>query len=263
MTRFFTYSSSLLYRFCMLFVFAILAIASVQVTDINDLIMKAEEHMALMNEDEALETYLQILELDPVQYQALWNASLLYASVGYRYEDDHMKKMYFERAVEHAEKAVQAHPDRGHPYYVMAVAKGRMTDIANMRSRIRLAYTVEENVKKSLEIMPDYAPSWHLYGVWHSEVANVGRAERLAARFISRGLPEGSNQKAEKYLKKAAELDPESILIRLDLARHFIRSGQKSNAVNTLEQLFESDPQPRTKDDSDHLKEAVALRNSL
>jgi len=250
-------------KIILLCLFSIMISAHAVASDIHNLLKKAAEQMEQMDEDGALETYLKILDLDPQQYDALWNASLLYATIGFRFDNNNRKKDHFERAVELAEKSVEIHPNKVHPYYVMAVAKGRMTNVVGTRNRIRLAHSVEENVKKALEIMPDHAPSWHLYGVWHSEVANVGRAERLAARFISRGLPDASVQKAEEYLLNAKELDPENILIRLDLARHYQRIGQRSKAIDELEELLSLGLEPQTKDDPDHLEDARKLLNRL
>jgi tetratricopeptide (TPR) repeat protein len=145
----------------------------------------------------------------------------------------------------------------------MAVAKGRMADMVGVNRRIELGHEIEGYVARALELMPEHAPSWHLYGVWQSEVANVSRAERIAARFLSGGLPDGSDEKAEEYLEKAMELDPESIIIRLDLARHYIRSGQDEKAIAALEELLALDLQPQVRDDPDHLKDARLLLEDL
>ncbi len=229
----------------------------------GELLEEAEKLMNEMKEEEALETYLSVLDADSENYEALWNASLLYASIGFRLDDEDSQKEYYEKAEELAEKSLELYPYRGHPYYVMAVAKGRMADIAGVNRRIELGHEIEEYVEKALERMPEHAPSWHLYGVWQSEVANVSRAERMAARFISGGLPDGSDEKAEEYLKKAIELDPESIIIRLDLARHFERSGQDDMAIAVLEELIDLGLEPQTKDDPGHLEDARELLNDL
>jgi tetratricopeptide (TPR) repeat protein len=257
------YVMPVLVKFCLIILLSISDVNPVLASDVERLLEKADGQMEQMNEEGALDTYLEVLKLEPNQYEALWNASLLYAAIGYRYENDDKKKEYFNRAVELAEKSIDNFPEKGYPYYVMAVAKGRMTDVVGSRSRIRLAHAVEENVKKAVEIMPEHALSWHLYGVWHSEVANAGRAERFVARFISRGLPEGSVQKAEEYLHKAKELDPENILIRLDLARHYERNGQRLKAIDVLEELLSLGLEPQTKDGPDHLEDARELLNKL
>lgn len=228
---------------------------------VEELLIEAEYLKYKNDEQGSLNTYLKILELDSGNYEALWNASLLCSTIGYRLDDSAKQKEYFKMAVDHAEKAVIAHPDRGHPYYVMAVAKGRMTMVVGTRQRIVLSHEIEDNILKAIDLMPDYARSWHLYGVWQSEVANVSRGERIAARFISKGLPNGSNSKAEEYLFNSIAIDSNNILSRFDLARHYLRIKQKEKAIPVLKELLELKPQ--TQDDPDYLEEARELLDDL
>ena len=228
---------------------------------VDKLLQEATELMEVHNEEGALDLYLQVLEDEPEHYDALWNASLLHSTIGFRFDDEDRKVEYYERAQEIAEKALELHGDRGHPYYVMAVAKGRMADHVGVNRRIELGHIIGELAEKAVELIPDHAPSWHLFGVWQSEVANVSRAERVAARFISGGLPDGSNELAEEFLKKAKGLDGESIIIRLDLARHFMRSGQDDKAIPVLEELLELEP--RLIDDPQFLQEAEEYLRDL
>ena len=252
------------FLFSLLILFSALAVTAQSTSEaVADLLLKAEKQMEELDESGALESYLNVLELDPENYEALWNASLLYSTIGFRFDNKNDQEAYFERAIELAEKSLEYHPDKGDPYYVMAVAKGRMANLVRVRERIELGHKIEEYIVKALDRMPEHAPSWHLYGVWQSEVANVTRAERMAARFISGGLPDGSDEKAEEFLKKAMELDPESIITRLDLARHFERSGQNERAIAVLEELFELDLPVKSKDDPDHLEDARKLLSDL
>lgn len=214
-----------------------------------------------MNETGALKTYMEILERDSDNYKALWNASLLHSSIGHRLDNKNDRQNYFEKATELAEKAVELYPDRVHPYYVLAVAKGRMSDIVGNRTRIQLSHVIEENVQKALDRNPNHAPSWHLYGVLQSEVSNLNAVSRFAARLISGGLPEASDEKAEEYLKKAMQLNPESIIIHYDLAKHYIRSGQEERAIPLLEHLLTLEP--TIKDNERHMKEAREWLNEL
>ncbi len=232
-------------------------------SDITQLLEKADRFMVQMDEKQALQTYLAVLEADASNYEALWNASLLYATIGFRFENKSSQKEYFEKAKALAGKSLARYPDKGHPYFVMAIAKGRMADLVGVQRRIQLGHEIEAYIEQAIERMPDHAPSWHLYGIWQSEVANVSRVERAAARLISRGLPGGSNEKAEKFLKKAIELDPESIMIRLDLAHHFVRSGQQERAIAVLEKLLELDLPITWKDDPEHLNTARSLLKDL
>ena len=229
--------------------------------EINQMLETAQRLMDETKESEALSTYMEVLDHDPENYKALWNGGLLNCVIGFRYDDEDTQKEYFTKALKLAQKGVDLYPDSVDPRYVVAVAKGRLADVVGTRERIRLSHEIEESVRKALEIDPDHAPSLHLYGVWNSEVANLSRGERFAARFISRGLPNGSNEKAEKLLKKAVEQDPDNILIRLDLARHYIRIDEESSAISWLEELLEMEP--ATKDDPDYIATARELLEDL
>lgn len=227
----------------------------------GELLRKASGQFEEMNEKEALETYMEVLEKDPENYKALWNASLLHSTIGHRLENENQKEEFYEKAAVMAEKAVELYPDKVHPYYVLSVAKGRMADLVGARSRIQLSHVIEENIKKALEMDSSHAPSWHLYGVWQSEVANLSRGERFAARFISGGLPRASNEEAEECLKKAMELNPQSIIIHYDLAHHYLRSGQDERAIPVLEKLLTLEP--TIKDNERHIKIAKKLLGEL
>lgn len=227
----------------------------------SQLLNEAEEYMDQMDEQKALDTYLQILEGEPEHYEALWNASLLYSTIGYRFDEEDKMESYFKNASRLAEKAIELYPNRGHPYYVMAVAKGRMSEVVGTRRRIELSHVVQENISKAVEIIPEHAPSWHLYGVWQSEVANTSRAERLAANLISGGIPDASNEKAEEYIKRAIELDPNHIIFHFDLAQHYIRKGEEQKAIPILEKIVEMEP--HIKDDQRHLHEAQDLLSEI
>lgn len=230
--------------------------------DISELLQEAEERFEQKDEQAALDIYLEILDREPEHFEALWNASLNYSRIGFRFDDEDRQKAYFENAIELAEKSVELYPDEGKSHYVKAVAVGRMADVVGTRERISSAHDIRDSAEKAIELDPDYAPAWHLYGVWHSEVSNVGRVERTAARFISEGIPDGaSNETAEEYMSKAIELNPDHVLFRLDLARHYLRSGQDEKAIPVLEKILEMEPD--LKDDPEHLEEAEKLLADL
>ena len=114
---------------------------------------------------------------------------------------------------------------------------------------------MKEYAYRAVEMDPEFAPAWHLAGIWHSKLANVSRTERLAARLIYGSLPDGaSNQKAVEYLNRAIDMDQNVILFKLDLAQHYQETGQKKRAVETLETIL--DMQPVSLNDYYDLKEA-------
>lgn len=246
----------------LLMIFTIIAVEGYgQSASEDELIKEAGEKFENGDEKRALQLYEEVLEIDSEHYEALWNASILYAREGYRKEDESEQEEWFQKAVDLAEKAVEHHPDEGRSHYALAVAKGRLTVLMGTRDRISIAHEIRDHLRKASEYEPEFAPIWHLWGVWHSDVANISSAERAAASLISEGIPDADNETAEKYLKKAIELDNDHILFQLDLAHHYLEIGSDEKAKEVLEKLIELEP--RTKDDPGKLDEAKKLLEDL
>jgi tetratricopeptide (TPR) repeat protein len=230
--------------------------------EINGMIEKAEQKVEDMKEEEALEIFKDVLKEDPENYKALWNTSLLTTRKYYRVDDEDEQLEGFKEALEIAEKTLDLYPDKGHSHYVYAVAKGRYADLEGTRDMIEASHDIGEHVEKATDLIPDYAPVWHLYGVWHSDIANVNSAERAAARLVSEGLPdEAEEDKAEKYLKKAIDMMPESILFRVDLAKHYRDIGEDEKAIEVLEEA--STMEVKMMDDNDKKEEAKELLEEM
>ena len=217
-------------------------ISGAEIFDPDKLLKEAEELFDAGDEKEALEVYLKVLDEAPGNYEALWNASLINSMLGHQLGDhiDEEKQLeYYETAIDFADRALKQHTDKGHPYYVKAVALGRWAELQGTNTRIETSHKIKENIEKAADMIPDYAPVWHLYGVFHSDVANVSGAEKFAANLISEGIPDASNEKAEEYLKKAIDMMPESILFRLDLAKHYLKVDDEESAREVLDEISE------------------------
>lgn len=210
----------------------------------DSLVSQAATYFDEAKEQKALETYLKVLDKKPEHYEALWHTSLLYARIGFRMESGSEKEDYYKESLEYAEKTLELYPDKGYTHFVYAVAQGRISDISNLDTRIEKSHIIKKHVSKAVELLPEYAPAWLLLGVWHSEVANVGSAQEFAAGIFSEGLPDGaSNEKAVEYINKAIDLKPEKVIrFKLDLARHYERSGQKQKAIQTLKEVVQETP---------------------
>jgi|AntRauTorckE6833_2_1112554.scaffolds.fasta_scaffold00225_5 FimV-like protein len=214
-------------------------------TDIDTLLFNAQELFDQTSENEALDTYLKVLQKDANNFEALWHTSLLYARIGYRMNSESEMNTYYQKSLDYAEQTLEKYPDKGLSHFVYGVANGRISDISGSKVRIEKSHIVKKHAKKAVEMLPKYAPAWHLLGLWHSKVANIGSGQRFAAGIFSKGVPSGaSNEKAEEYIKKALELKPDQVIrFKLDLARHYERSGQKQKAINTLQEVLNESPQ--------------------
>lgn len=220
----------------------------------NELHMTGKEH-------ESLSIYEEVLNEDADNIDALWNATVLHAKIGHRQESESDKRKHYEKARDLAERAVENHSENGYAFYARAVAIGRMTEVMSRGDKIDASRKVKENIEKASELIPDFAPVWHLFGVWHSDVANMSGAVKTAAGLFSGGIPDASNEKAEEYLEKAISMDQDNILFRLDLARHYLEVDNESRARTLLEEVTHMDPQ--MKDDLDYKEEAKSLLSDL
>jgi len=233
-----------------------------QTSDSIEKKLDAAKHQFMSGDEKnALHTYEEVLDRDSENFEALWNTAILYSNAGCRLDDEEKQEEKYRTSLEYAEKAVDLYPDKGHSHYAYAVAKGRMTELMGRRDRIKASHDIKESIDTASEMIPNYAPVWHLYGVWHTDVANVSGAVKTIARFISEGLPDASNEKAEEYLKKAINLNGSNILFRLDLARHYVEVDENDKAVEILNGLVKMEPVMQ--DDSKHLEKARQLLQEI
>ena len=229
----------------------------------SDKLNRADELFSEGRESESLDLYLEVLDEDPENLEALWNTVVIYAKKGFRLEgqSEEEARSYYEKARELAERALEHHPDSGYSHYAMAVAKARLSRLVDTGDKIEIANEIKEHIDEASGNLENFAPVWHLYGVWHSDVANTSGAEKTIANIFTEGLPDASNEKAEEYIKRAISLDKSNILFRLDLARHYLKSDQPEKARNTLKDLREMEP--KLKGDEELLNEAEQLLSEM
>jgi tetratricopeptide (TPR) repeat protein len=211
---------------------------------VQSLLIDAKHYFQSGEEEKSLSVYLAVLEKEPENYEALWNTSFIYTRIGRRQADFSSMEPYYRAALDIAAFCLEKHPDKPRSHYVFAVASAGLADeMPNSSERVELVWNMKEHSYRASELDPDYAPAWHLKGLWHSKIANISRTQRLAARFIYGSLPDGaSNNKAEEYLKRAVSMDPDVILFKLDLAQHYQETGQSKKALPVLESILNMQP---------------------
>ncbi len=229
--------------------------------EIQEMLKEASERVESADEPRAMELYREVLEKSPDQMEALWNISVLYSQRGYRADDSSDQESDYESAQEYAEQCLDTHPNKAPCHFAKALAIGRMSEISGTRDRIRKSDVIKNHAERAVDIDPDFSKAWHLLGVWHSEVANLGRRERFAARTFFGRLPPASNEEAETALTKALELRPQNVLIHLDYARHYHRIGENEKAIDILEKVQDLDN--KYAGDPEHKAEAQELLDNL
>ncbi len=216
---------------------------------------KANELFDQGKEEKALDKYLDVLDISPTNYEALCQASLLYARIGNRQDEYEKKKEYFNKAKDYAKKALNVDSTDAESNYVMSVAMGRMALIVGARERVKASKDIRKYAQRALDYEPEHAGAWYVMGRWHYKVANLNFAERSAANLLFGGAPEGaSNQKAIECFEKAVQYRPDYMLYPFELAETHRKLGNSDKAKKYYKKVVEMEPE--TPDDPGMKKEA-------
>lgn len=221
------------------------------VGQLSKLEARADSLFDIGEEKKALTLYNKILKKNPKNFTALWRSSLLYARIGHRLEDEKQAD-YYKKAKKRAQRALEVKPRNTHANYAMAVALGRMAQIAGAQERVAASRKIKKYARLAIKYDSTNADAWYLLGRWHYEVDNLSFAEQLAANLLFGGLPDASTKKAAKYIEKAIKLNPNDILYYYDLARAYAELGRTSAAIGVCRKALNmptrSPSDPITKD---------------
>ncbi|TXT27821.1 MAG: hypothetical protein FD136_2077 [Chitinophagaceae bacterium] len=202
--------------------------------NIENFIKNADKLNHELKEPEALAEFLKAYEADKNNEYILWNISFLYSKIGFRLNEENKQNEYFNLAKEFAELSLKANPENDECNYVMAVAMGRIAEIAPVTERVSAARDIKKYGEKTLEINPNHALANHLLGKWHYRAANLSWPEQIAADLFFGGLGEASNELSVNYFKKAIQIDPNDVLFYLDLAIEYEEIDEDTKAIEIL-----------------------------
>lgn len=126
----------------------------------------------------------------------------------------YMAKEKTDLAVVHFQKAVQLKPD-----YSLA------------KNNLGSAYMVQKEWDKAIAVLRPITEDM-LYATPHFPLANLGWAY----------YNKGQYDKAEKYLKKALDLQPDFFVAQLNLGRTYLASGRLHAAQSLFEKVAQTNP---------------------
>ncbi len=200
-------------------------------------------------EREALDLYLQVLEVDPDHFEAVCGASYLYGQVGRRFPEKERQKEYYLKSQSLARQAFAARPDDPEANLVMAWSHGGVALISGLREKVAAAWKVREHVERTLQSRPEDHRALYILANLNYQVETAGFLQKSLARISFGGVPkELSLEKAIEAYRKAVEIRPDFILYRYELARALNHSGLQPEAAEHLRQAlllepgFEDDP---------------------
>ena len=208
--------------------------------DIAGLLAKGEECTAKFDHEGAAVCYTNVLKIDPNNYEALWKAGDSYTEIADRLpeKEKDQKEVYFEKARDLCEKAIEVNPEGWEGHFRLAVALGRLALFRGGKEKIKLSEMVKAEGDKALALNPEADGVYHLLGRWHQNLANLSGVLKFFAKVLYGGVPPASNEEAVTLFQKAIELNPTHIEHYLELARTYKYMGKKELMREPLEKVL-------------------------
>lgn len=216
---------------------------------------------------EAAAELRRILRLDGDNFDALVKLARAHIDIGDSISENddgwrERKLKEYALAEGYARKAVRVDANSTWGHFWIAAALGNIAVVSPVSTQVELAGTIRDAVEKSLALDPQNGFAYHIYGVWHRKVAEIGATSRVfASVLLGRSLPQGSLEKSVEYLKKAVTLNPAVIVSRLELAQSHM-AKEDWEAAQVLLRSIEDLP-IQFSDDAKHKHKAAALLEEI
>lgn len=232
-------------------------------SEISNLLQQADSLYAAFKTREALHTLSRVLELDANNFEALAKSARGHIDLGDLIPDSdpnakEKKLKEYRTAEEYARKAVKIDPQNTWGHFYVAASLGKIASQSPISKQIDLAGEIRVEVEKAIEADPQNGFAYHIYGVWHRRMAEVGNTNRmLASAFLWRSIPKGDLNTSVDYLKKAIAINPTVISHHLEIAKTYVDLGRYDLARTSLKSSL---AQPiQFSDDAKHKREAEKL----
>ena len=190
-------------------------------TDFSFVLKKGDSAFYAMNYETADSLYSSILERDPVNAHANWRLARLYVSMGEALSPENTaeRQPCYEKAVRHAEASIKSNDNIAEGHTWLAASLGVLADNVGPREKIKRANIIRSELDRALELNPEDDVALSILGSFNREIADMGWFEKVFAKTFLGSLPKGSQEEAEKMLKKAIAVNPRVI-------RHYHELGK-------------------------------------
>lgn len=209
-------------------------------SDFSHTLQKGDSAFYAMNYEEADSLYTSILGEYPGNADANWRLARLYVSMGEALppENTEERQPYYEKAVQHAEACIMNNDviAEGHTWF--AASLGVLADNVGPREKIKRANIIKSELDRALELNPEDDVALSILGSFNREIADMGWLEKVFAKTFLGSLPEGSQEEAEKMLKKAIAVNPRVIRHYHELGKLYRDMKRYPEAVAVLQEAL-------------------------
>jgi len=180
-------------------------------------------------EDEYLDSAYALLtrgrSQDPEHERCLYLWSRIHVQKGDNAEARSDKFTFYERSRAIADTLRELNPENPFGHMWWAVAQGRIGQTRGVLNSLFMVPSLKRAFSHVLELDPAHTTAYDAYGVLYYELP---------------GIVGGSLARSEEYLKTGLEIDPDYTVIRLDLAKVYIKQKRWHEAREHLTELVET-----------------------
>lgn len=152
--------------------------------------------------------------------QVLLKLADLYLDLGDEvYTDVEQRRAAYERGAQLADRAVALREADAEAHYLYAANAGSAAQLKGVMASALTIRDLKKHVKRALELRPDHAPSLHMMGMMLEELP---------------WMLGGNAAEALRYLERAVAVDPQYEHARLDLAKAYVKRGNRQAARREL-----------------------------
>lgn len=159
---------------------------------------------------------------DPAHEHCLYLWSRIHVQKGDNAEAKSDKFAYYQKARSIADTLKELNPKNPYGHMWWAVAQGRIGQTRGVLNSLFMVPSLKKAFSLALELDSAHTTAYDAYGVLYYELP---------------GIFGGSLAKSEEYLKAGLEIDPEYTVLRLDLAKVYIKQKRWQEAREQLIEL--------------------------
>lgn len=210
-------------------------------TAAEHIVMGDRDHAA-MNAAGALGHYQAAIQVDANNAEALWRAAREAIDLGEF--DDARRDSLYQLGEQYARRAVQANGSSSMAHFALAKAVGRRALSMGARDRVKFAGEVRKEALEALKHDSTNAGALHIMGRWHANVMRLSGVSRFIAKNILGGkiFNEANWKDAAAYLERAAALEPDRVVHKLELASVYADTKNKDKAREMYQAAIATKP---------------------
>jgi tetratricopeptide (TPR) repeat protein len=196
----------------------------------DDLIARGKVFERKFQANDALPLYLSAEKLEPKNPELLVHTARIYRYLMTDAPAKEEKLRLGHIALDYSMRAAACGPKDCDAQLAPAITLGKMLPYLPTKEQVSASPRIKESVDKALAVDPQNDTAWHVLGRWHRVLADVNIMKRYLAGMIYGKLPTGSNEEAERAMKKAISLNPHRLMHYIELGRIYAQMGRKEEA---------------------------------